>query len=300
MSAPDITIDAKAAPILPVNSRADRPLFFVLMIMVFLACLSAIAAHASYRAAHHWGADLRASATVQIKPASGQDGVEMQIRTVQIAQTIAGIDSAAAVDDAQARALLRPWLGDVTLPADLPIPHLVELSLSDGEENALNILGQALEAAAIPVDIDDHQRWGADIRRATKAVQITASLALILLVGGAAAVAGFATQSGMSARRIIIDVLEQVGAAPHYIARLFVIRFGKLGLMAGAAGALGAAIMALLFWLMTGRGRAAMMPSFTLDKTDMAILIIAPVFAAIICAVAAGLTALSSLKSEAQ
>jgi cell division transport system permease protein len=235
---------------------------------------------------------------VQIKPIAGESGEKLQIRVTEIARNIPGINAATVIDRDEARALLRPWLGDVSLPADLPIPYLVELSLSEDETGALPALGAALNEAGIIADIDDHQRWGADIRRAAKAVQITATLALILLIGATSAAAGFATQYGMSAQRIIIDVLEQVGAAPHYIARLFVMRFGRLGLMAGAAGGLGAAIMALLFWLMTGRGQSALMPSFTLDKTDVFILVLAPFFAAIICAIAAGLTALTSLKRE--
>jgi len=165
------------------------------------------------------------------------------------------------------------------------VPSLVSLKLS-GNTESLAALESALEAENIDAQIDDHGRWSADIRRAAKAVQIIASIALILLMVATSAAAG------------IINVLQQVGASPSYIARLFIWRFGKLGAAAGAAGAVLAIIIALLFWLMSGRGDNALLPSFRLDFGDILILLAAPILAAIICAIAAGLTAKLSIDRQ--
>lgn len=250
MSAQHVTIPASAQAILPRGGHADRPLFFVLMILVFLACLSAIAANAGFRAAGGWNADLSASASIQI-PARADAAA--QTRIVEIAQTIDGISEARALTREESDALLQPWLGSLPLPEDLPVPRLVSLKLTGGEDS-LFALEAALVAENIDAQIDDHGRWSADIRRAAKAVQIIATIALILLSLATSAAAGFATQSGMAARQIIINVLQQVGASPSYVARLFIWRFGKLGATAGAAGAGLAMLIALLFWLMSGRG----------------------------------------------
>lgn len=294
MSADQVTIPASAEPILPRGGTADRPLFFVLMILVFLACLSAIAANAGFRAAGGWNADLRASASIQIP--SGANA-ETQTRILEIAQSIGGVSEANALTRADSEALLQPWLGSLPLPEDLPVPSLIALKLT-GNGDSLAALETALKTENIDAQIDDHGRWSADIRRAAKAVQIIATIALVLLMVATSAAAGFATQSGMAARQIIINVLQQVGASPSYIARLFIWRFGKLGAAAGAAGAVLAIIIALLFWLMSGRGDNALIPSFRLDFGDIFILLAAPILAAIICAIAAGLTAKLSIDRQ--
>ena len=287
-----VTIAAKADPILPGDVRSDRPLFIVLSILVFLACLSAIAAHAGFRAAGGWNSDLTRNATVQVL--SG--GEDAQSGVIDLTEPIKGIYAANTVSREDAEALLRPWLGSAQLPDDLPLPLLVELGLTGDNPRALDELSSAIEAAGIDAQIDDHQRWSREIRRAAFAVQLVGALGLTLLIAATGAAAGFATQSGMAARHIIIDVLRQVGASPAYISRLFVWRFGKLGALAGGVGAILALIMAGLFWLMTGRG--ALMPSFTLDGYDILILLLAPVITAVICAVAAGFTAKMQIARE--
>lgn len=289
-----VTIAAKAQAILPGEVRADRPLFIVLSILVFLACLSAISAHAGFRAAGGWNSDLSRSATVQIL--SG--GEDAQAEIAQIALSIDGIAGAAPMPREEALLLLRPWLGTADLPDDLPLPLLVELSLSAEQPRALDALSEALDAAGIDAQIDDHQRWSREIRRAALAVQIVGAIGLTLLIGATGAAAGFATQSGMAARHTIIDVLRQVGASPGYIAALFMRRFGKLGALAGLAGAVAALIVALLFWLMTGRGSGSLMPSFSVDGGDLLILLLAPIFSAGICALAAGLTAKRRIEQD--
>ena len=283
-------VSEKAQAILPSGDRSDRPLFFVLTILVFLACLFALAGHASYRAAGGWNADLNASATVQLA-ARATDAQHRE--AAQIALSVTGIEQAERISSQQARELLNPWLGDISLPEDVPLPKLIGLTLSG--ETTLSRLQSAFDDADIQAVIDNHGRWSADVRRAAKAVQIVATLALILLIAATSAAAGLATQSGMAARKNIINVLQQVGANPDYIARLFVWRFGKLGARAGLAGAGLSLIVALLFWLISGVGRSALLPSFRLDLGDLHILISAPVLTALICALAARFTAKISI-----
>ena len=113
-------IGIKPESLLPRNPGADRPLFIVLMIMVFLACLSAIVTQACYDAAGRWGDDLKQSATVQIKPGLNQDGEALAQMAAQIIEARAEVTAAEPLSKARSEDLLRPWLGDVTLPEGLP------------------------------------------------------------------------------------------------------------------------------------------------------------------------------------
>ena len=298
MSGPHTEIGTKPEPLLPRKAGADRPLFFVLMIMVFLACLSAIVTQASYDAAGRWGDDLKNSATLQVKAGMGEDGMALAQKAAQITAARPEVRSAAPLSEDRAQDLLRPWLGGVALPEGLPVPYLVDVTLAGDTPLDVEALNAALSSAGINADIDDHGRWSRDIARTARAAQMVTLVALILLIAATIATAGFATQSGLAARKNIVDVLTQVGAQDRYIARLFTARFAWLGLIAGAAGALLAGGLALLFWFLTRRSGSAFLPGGSLASIDFAYVTIAPLIAAVVCALSARYTVLRTLKSE--
>ena len=57
-----------AQKLLPLNGRAQRPLFVLLAILAFLATLAVLSVAANHRMAANWHADLAGTVTVQIKP----------------------------------------------------------------------------------------------------------------------------------------------------------------------------------------------------------------------------------------
>lgn len=292
------SIGRKPEELLTAHPRADRPLFFVMVIMVFLACLAATSAHASYRAAGAWGQDLKYSATVQIKPALDQDGQALANRAVQILETLPEIARASPLSKAQSTALLRPWIGNIELPETLPIPYLIDVALTPGSTLDVSLVSALLADENIKADVDDHGRWNRDIARTARAAQIIAIGALMLLTAATMAAAGFATQSGLAARRTIIDVLSHVGARDRYIARLFTERFGWIGLKAGVCGALLAGAVAGLFWLLSGAGDSPLVPSFAIDYFDLLLLACAPFISGFVCALAARVTVLKTLAHD--
>ncbi len=288
-----------AASLLPNQPHADRPLFFVMMIMVFLACLAAIATHVSYRAASDWSADLTGTSTLQIMPGSNGDISESDIeRALSILRQTPDIRRAEHIDDDKAFALLQPWLGNIALPEELPVPTLIDIELRQAGQIDGALIESQLQQAGIVAQLDDHRRWSKDIAQTSRAAQLIALTALILLVCAAIATAGFATQSGLTARRTIIDVLSKVGATDTYIARLFTTRFAWIGLKAGVSGALLAGFLALIFWLISGKGSSELMPGLNLTMFDLLMLSLAPFIAAIVCALSARRTVLKTLKRE--
>ena len=115
--------------LLPPDSGRDRPLFVVAAILVFLACIAALGARGAWLQAQHWTSDLESSITIQIRPVEGRDAQLDADEAANIALTLPGIVAATAHDRAHAEALLAPWLGTGNLPADLPLPLLVEVRL---------------------------------------------------------------------------------------------------------------------------------------------------------------------------
>lgn len=290
MSAPDFTLP-KPQPLFPPRARADRPLFVVMMIMVFLACVAAMGAQRSYKTAGDWSRGLSQSATVQLK----SEDVSAALPILK-AQT--GVDEARVITEAESKDLLRPWLGGVELPDDLPVPALIDLRLTNDTDFKASTAQSALGNAGIKASVDDHERWSRDVSRTARAVQLLAMMALALLVTGTIATAVFATQAGLAARKSIIDVLTQIGARDRYIARLFTQRFGWLGLLSGIAGALLAGSLFLLLSLISGQDSEGLLPRLSMGQFDLWILFLTPILSAFICAVSAGRTVLRSLSTR--
>ena len=290
MNAPDFTLP-KPQPLFPPHARADRPLFVVMMIMVFLACIAAMGAQRSYKAAGDWGRGLSQSATVQLK-------AEDVATALPILESQTGIAEARIISEAESKELLRPWLGRAVLPDDLPVPYLIDLRLTNDKDFDARKTRRALEGAGIEAVVDDHQRWSRDVARTARAVQLLAMMALAFLITAAIATAIFATQAGLVARKGIIDVLTQIGARDRYIARLFTQRFGWLGLLSGIAGAILAGLLFIILSLVSGQGSDGLLPRLSMGQFDLWILFLTPILSAIICAISAGRTVRRTLSTR--
>jgi cell division transport system permease protein len=235
----------KQAPLLPPDSEYDGPLFFVIAIIVFLASLATISAFMAMQNVNHWKQALRSEMTVQIK--SGN--VVEAGRAVQRLQGMDGVKTAILASREDAKALLEPWLGADNIPDDMPIPLLIYVKLDRKNPPDAAQVAKRLSGIGIDASVDDHQRWARDLARSARAVQVLSISVLSLLVTASIAITGFATRSGLAARRDLVNVLHRVGAKDRVIAQLFGRRFVMLGLKAGAMGSMLAALSLGVLWL---------------------------------------------------
>lgn len=287
----------KPAPLLPPDSGRDRPLFVVAAILVFLACLAAIGARGAWTASAEWTTDLRGAMTIQIRPVDGRDAEADAIAAAEIATGLDGVRSAAARSRADSAALLEPWLGG-NLPADIPVPVLVDVELTSGSAPPLAALDAALAEAGIAADIDDHARWIEAVARTTRLARLLALGLLALIVGAAAAVIAFAARASLAARRDVADALHLVGAEDSYIAALFERRFFALGVKAGAAGAFFAAAIAVLVIYGGGAGSAYFLPAVAINPIEIAALAAAPLLAGLVASLSARLAVADDLRGR--
>lgn len=298
MITPETIGDAPEA-LLPKDKQHDWPLLVVMAIMAFLAGLALLLSAMSIRATNNWQDDLKQTATVQVFVNDDEDRDQVLLSALEILDAQTDDLNAKAVPDETSRDMLRPWLGDLILPDDLPLPILIALETSAGQKVDANKIKLALAANNITANVDDHSRWAARISRATRTAQVSSLFILILVFAASVATSGFATQSALEARRSVIKVLTQVGAKDNFIARLFVNKFFTLGIKAGAIGSFGALIFAILIRLLVGGQReSALFPNMSLSGGDIFLLILLPGFFGVISAGAAGWTSLQILKRD--
>ena len=282
---------AKTEPLLPVDKIAERPLWVVLIIMAFLAALALLSARIGDRNYNALHTELAGAATVQLKDLAPNTRLETAQQALALIKSTAPTVKAARVNDADAMALVEPWLGGNlnNLPDAITLPVLISLSSSTADER--DALVRAFDAAGISAVIDDHSEWSSDITRASRAFTIGSWLILLLTFFAGTAASIFAVQSAMSAQSKTIAVFAQVGAADNFIVRLFIIRTLKVGAIAAIIGAIGAVLFLALFRFLRGSSDNGLLPSLTPALSDIFMLAALCLIFALVCSAAAGVSA---------
>ncbi len=283
---------ARDPALLSREAGGERWLIVVIAVLCFLASITAVGTLAADRAAHGWARQLRAEATVQVRPRVDETGPTAAARAAETLAGVKGVAEAEAMDRKAAEALLRPWVGEAALP-DLPLPYLVTVRLDPKSPASAPTLSRALAEAGLDASVDDHSLWRGEVERSAGVITALAGAAFLLIAAATAAAIAYATRAGMAAQASVIETLSLNGASDGYIAGLFQRRFGGLAATAGAMGAGVAALLLAMLRLVGGEG--GLTPALPLAFSDLLILIACPVAAFGVALAAARFTALAKL-----
>jgi cell division transport system permease protein len=236
---------------------STRFLPWVAAAVVYLAALALAAALTAREVIDRWQAALTGAITVEVPfPQAPADDERVSAAARRQAQTeriqaamrvllsTSGVGKVEPLDTARARQLLEPWLGSGGVSQDLPLPTLIDVSFARDAAPNLGDLAERLAQAVPGSRLDDHGLWLDGVRSLARAAQGLA-VAVIAVVGlVAAAAVAFATRTGLSIHRDVVEVLHLIGAHNSYIGRQFSRHMFRLSLTGGALG-LGAALATL-------------------------------------------------------
>jgi len=279
----------RPAPFLPERETRDGSLVFVVAVLCFLACVTALGVIAADRAAKGWSSQLAEEATVIVRARPGETPDSAAARAAETLAGVSGVAEVRALEPQKAYDLVRPWLGDVADVEDLPVPRLVAVSLDQRRPASAGALEAALKGQGVDAIVDDHSLWLKDVRRSAGIARGMGAVVFLLIAGGAAAVVAFATRAGLAAQRDVVEVLHLSGAEDDFIARLFQVRFAWVAAVAGLIGA-GGAVLAGAILRMLG-GSRGLTPALPIAWTDMLAVLPCPLLAAAVAALAARFTA---------
>jgi cell division transport system permease protein len=284
----------RPAAFLPERDTRDSALVFVVAVLCFMACLTALGALAADRAARGWSDQLNGEMTVIVRPKANETPDSAAARAAETLAGVPGVAEARALERAKAEALIAPWLGDVADLADLPVPRLVAVTLSREAPATGEALERALRTRGLDAVVDDHTTWLADIQRGAAIARWLGIGVFLLISAAAAAVVAFATRAGLAARREVVELLHLTGAEDAFIARLFQARFARMAAGAGLIGAVSAA--ALGAGLRLAGGGQGLTPVLPVAWSDLLAVLPCPLAAALVAAVAARLTAANLIR----
>jgi cell division transport system permease protein len=292
----------RATYILP-RDKGAAPLDFVIAVMAFLAALALGASLVADRAAHGWQSGLSDRITVQIMPPETGDaraGLERETKAaLALLNAAPGIAHATLLSDAEINALVEPWIGKDGAVSGIPLPRLIDASVTPGASLDTAALAGALKRAAPHATLDDHRRWLARLKGLADAVRWSAYAILLLIAGATAAAVSFATRAGLDAHHEMVALLHQMGALPGFIARAVEWHYFISALFAAALGTMFAA----LFFLgasgleIFGLEAVPFLPPLSLKWTEIPWLAAGPAAPALIAWATARVSVLSVVKA---
>jgi len=280
---------------LPLKGDAtSRYLPWLVALMVFLSAVSVAGVFVIADVIGRWDHDVSGTLTVQVIPVGGEGGEAMtdeRVRAaVEVVRPTPGVLAVRALDKKQTLALLEPWLGSTDVVQDLPLPRLIDVTIASSAGIDLVELGDRLAKAVPGASLDDHRIWLSRLINLSRTIQWLA-VAVVLLIGFVTSTTViYATRTGMSVHRDVIEVLHLIGAHDDYIARQFADRAFALGFNGGLLG-LGLAVPTLtaIGWA-AKRMEGGFLPQLSLSLPGFIVIGLLPAGAALLAMVTARAT----------
>ncbi|RYY47732.1 MAG: FtsX-like permease family protein [Sphingomonadales bacterium] len=274
------------------ESRRTRAMSWIMAIMLFLTVLAGALGLGMFAATAQLDRQLAGRLTVQIVEPNAALRDQQAAAIVAAVSRVPGVTRATEVDRARLAELLKPWLGDAGLDADLPMPAMIDVEMASGDVAAVE---RAARGIAPSARIDRHAQWLSPVRSFMATMTWLAVTLMLLIATATAAAVLLAARSGLDTHRDTIGVLHMLGSTDLQIARLFQRRIALDTLMGGLLGS--GAAMALVWFLQTRIGGlgSEMLAGVALQQRDWFLLLLLPIGFALLATVAARIAVLRAL-----
>lgn len=243
---------------LPLDSDSStRFLPSIVALMVTLLTFSIVGLAALHDSVGKWSGQIEGSLSIQVPPTrmADRDPEEreeaLQATVDDIIEQLADMPGISRIEELSPEtmsALLEPWLGPDEVVSELPIPRIIEITPETGFN--FDALERRLGEIAPEAVLDDHRIWIERIADVAFSVELALITLIIVLFGATMLSVVFATRSGLSIHRTIIELLHLIGAQDSYIAGQFArhnLRLAFFGALIGLLIAL--PVSGVIAWL---------------------------------------------------
>lgn len=233
---------------LPTAKDREGLLPWVIGVMLFLCALAVSSAFAISSGVEQWSRDLSSNVTVQIIVADEADRTRQTDAAIRLLDATPGIASATLLATSDVMALVSPWLGELPIDADLPVPNLIDVALEPGANINIQALGERLTATAPGAALDDHQAWLSQILELAAIIEIVMTAIVLMVVMSTIAIVIFGCRAGLATHADSIEIMHLMGSDDHIICRAFDMKYLVHGIKGGV---LGVALAGITLWLTT-------------------------------------------------
>lgn len=272
------------------EGQRTRAMIWIMAIMLFLTVLAGALGLGMHAATEQLDRQLAGRLTVQIVEPDPAIRDRQAQAIVSGLSALPGVGSVTQVDRARLAELLRPWLGDAGVDADLPMPAMVDVEV---RADAVAAIEAAARRIAPGARVDRHAQWLSPVRDFMTMLRGLAAGLMLLIASATAAVVLLAARSGLDTHRDTIEVLHMLGSTDVQIARLFQRRIAFDTLIGGMIGAGAAVVLAWFLAQRMGGLGSEMLGGMALGQRDWALLMLIPV-AFVLLAMAAARVAVTA------
>ncbi|MEO9498844.1 FtsX-like permease family protein [Parasphingorhabdus sp.] len=273
------------------------PMPWVIAIMIFLTVLAAAAGLAFSEAARSVSNDLSSRVTVQIVEASSElkasqsSAVAARLRGLDI------VDTVRVLPEQEIEDLIEPWLGSQDISEDIPLPALIDVTLSKtAGEDELSELRAAAQMMASSARVEPSTGLIEPVIDLVRSLQWIAFGLVVLLAIATAAAVIISARAALNTHNETIGIIHLLGGTDRQISKLFQRRIALDALLGGLIGlAGGAAIIWLLSIQLSALG-SGLVQSLGLSWYSMLILAAVPILGMLLAMMTARMTVMGALK----
>ena len=235
------------------DGRRGGAMRWVMTVMLFLTVLACALGVATANVAGTLDAQLGGRLVVQVMGGSEAARDASAERLASALAAMPEVRAAVPVPRAELAELVRPWLGDAGLEADLPMPAMIDVDLREASDAALNAVTARTHAIAIDARVDRSAGWLAPVRGFVVTLSGLAGALVLLMASATAGIVLLTARAGLDTHRDTIDVLHMLGSTDFQVARLFQRRIALDTLIGGLIGTVAAAgMIAVIGWRAQG------------------------------------------------
>jgi cell division transport system permease protein len=228
------------------RDEANRLLPWIIGCMAGLAALMlALAAtlHTDIAGRHN---DYRRTVTVQLPPDMAAD-TKRAGALLKALSNLDGVTDAELLDKSEVKQRVSPWFSDPALVDTLPLPTVIDITLSSGSsaetQETIAQLKERIGRDYPGADFDAHEAWTEHLGSFARFIEITAGAMAVLMLGAMAAIIVLSTRTAFRLHLRTVKLLHRFGATDDYILRQFQSNAALLALKGALPGVLLAAAL---------------------------------------------------------
>ncbi|MCA1198659.1 permease [Sphingomonas sp. R647] len=277
------------------DGQRTRAMVWIMAIMLFLTVLAGALGFGMAGAGRSLDRQLAGRLTVQLVEADAARRDANARALVERIRAIPGVTQVTEVDRARLAELLRPWLGDTGLDAELPMPAMIDVDLRAGDPALIARVRQTARAVSPAAQVDQHAQWLSPVAGFIATLTWAAAGLVLLMATATAAVVLLAARAGLDTHRDTIAVLHMLGSTDTQVARLFQRRIALDTLLGGVIGTMAALGAVWLLGRQTSALGSELLGSIALADADWVLLALVPLAFALLAMAAARVAVLRTL-----
>ncbi|HEV7287471.1 cell division protein FtsX [Sphingomonas sp.] len=277
------------------DGQRTRAMVWIMAIMLFLTVLAGALGFGMAGAGRSLDRQLAGRLTVQLVEADAARRDANARALVERIRAIPGVTQVSEVDRARLAELLRPWLGDTGLDAELSMPAMIDVDLRAGDPALIARVRQTALAVSPAARVDQHAQWLSPVAGFIATLTWAAAGLVLLMATATAAVVLLAARAGLDTHRDTIAVLHMLGSTDTQVARLFQRRIALDTLLGGVIGTMAALGAVWLLGRQTSALGSELLGSIALADADWVLLALVPLAFALLAMAAARVAVLRTL-----